>query len=78
MPQVDLTDEIRDAINSVLVYNWDDEQKDYEQAEDDPRGGHMFETLVQVHNWLWPDEPAELPDMSHWDEETAEEDKDED
>jgi hypothetical protein len=76
MPPPTLPDEIREAINAVLEYNWADEQEDYERAEQDPRGGHIFEKLVRVNNWLNPDDPAELPDMSHWDEEAAEEDDD--
>ena len=45
------------AISEVVSYNWDDEERDYQDnCSDDPddnqRAGHIFESLRMIRDWL--------------------------
>lgn len=45
----DLPTEIKDAIEAVLDYLWDDEQTDY---HDNPTEGHVFLALRALGKWI--------------------------
>jgi hypothetical protein len=61
MAQVDLPDEIKESIATIVDYNWSDEAEDFdenckaseedEEPECDP-DCHIFTKLQQVSEWL--------------------------
>ena len=47
--------ELVEAIDSLVTYNWRDEETDYSTAaleEGNSREGHIFESLMRVRKWL--------------------------
>lgn len=43
---------IRDALETVLAYLWEDEQRHYADQEPEHREGHVFEALRTLQTWL--------------------------
>jgi hypothetical protein len=50
---------LRDDVQAIVDYNWEDEKRDYEDCEDEDnrwetnsRVGHIFETLQRLRKWL--------------------------
>lgn len=49
---------VRDALNHILSYLWDDERKDYCGRDD--WQGHLFTSLLEVSLWLADEIPVGL------------------
>lgn len=47
-----LPDEVRQAMAAIVEYNWAKELDDYAENYPECQGGHIFEHLVAVDNWL--------------------------
>lgn len=57
MLKIETIQELHTAVDLVLQYNWADELEDYRECNDeDPLGnartGHIFERLVELHNFI--------------------------
>ena len=47
------TDEIRDSVQRLVDYNWQDEQRDYEGGSwEGPIEGHIFFHIMRLQDWL--------------------------
>lgn len=42
----------RDAIQAVVNYLWDDERDDFLCRPEEEPGGHIFQSLVELADWL--------------------------
>lgn len=53
MPKPDIPPSVREALESVLAYNWPYELEDLLEQEDEvPYETHVFSKLVEIDNWL--------------------------
>lgn len=45
---------ILEDIRALVDYNWQDEQRDFEEHhdDDDEQASHVFNTLVRIDTWL--------------------------
>jgi hypothetical protein len=52
--KADVPRNVREALERVLQYNWDDELRDLTEnpPDDGTTHGHIFEALVTLDNWL--------------------------
>ena len=51
--KITLTEQEVEALQSLVEYCWDSEQRDYEEQEDDKaRQNHVFNSLVLLNNLL--------------------------
>ena len=51
--KITLTTQEIEALQSLVEYCWDSEQRDYEEQEDDKaRQNHVFNSLVLLNNLL--------------------------
>ncbi len=50
----DLPDDVREAIEAIVIYNWQSEEADCTRMEREgfPVDGHIFHNLTTVARWL--------------------------
>lgn len=59
-----MDEKLIEAIASLVIYNWKDEETDYSTAaleEGNSREGHIFESLMLVRKWL-----EDVHGYPHW------------
>lgn len=47
-----LPENVEQAIEELLDYLWDDERKDFSEADDELGECHVFRSLVLIRRWL--------------------------
>lgn len=48
---IQIDEDVLDAIDRIVAYNWDDEKADFAEHEGDAET-HIFTDLEAVNNWL--------------------------
>lgn len=49
MQKIQTIAQLKDAINAMLNYNWDDEEEDYKRHKAD---SHIFVTMQALADWV--------------------------
>lgn len=50
MPKIQTINQLKDAINTLLNYNWDDEKDDFKKHSSDKT--HIFVTMQALADWV--------------------------